>query len=117
MAPHLTSSTATNKVLSFRRWNLSYFFNMLTAVVLVWHCAPDYRRSLNQVVQSARGPWGRECATSCQTAQRNNQSSERLQDRGERERGQGDRRDGGTGERENMMRERERETVPLQRLT
>lgn len=85
MAPHLTSSPATNKVLSFRRWNLSYFFYMLTGVVSVWHCAADYRGSLNQVVQSARGPWGRECATSCQTAQRNNQSSERLQDRGERE--------------------------------
>ncbi|KAA8592905.1 hypothetical protein FQN60_018360 [Etheostoma spectabile] len=53
--------------------------------ISVWHCAADYRRSLNQVVQSAQGPWGRECATSCQTAQRNNQSSERLQDRGERE--------------------------------
>lgn len=62
---------------------------MLTGVVSVWHCAADYRGSLNQVVQSARGPWGRECATSCQTAQRNNQSSERLQDRGER--GQEDR--------------------------
>ena len=85
MAPHLTSSPVTNKVLSSRGWNLSYFFYMLMGVVSVWHCAADYRRSLNQVVQSAWGPWGRECATSCQTAQRNNQSSEQLQDRGERE--------------------------------
>lgn len=60
---------------------------MLTGVVSVWHCAADYRGSLNQVVQSVGGPWGRECATSCQTAQRNNQSSEWLQDRKERELG------------------------------
>jgi len=51
----------------------------------MWHCVADYGGSLNQVVQSVGGPWGRECATSCQTAQRNNQSSECLQDRGERE--------------------------------
>ena len=37
------------------------FFNVLTGVVSVWHCVADYRGSLNQVVQSARGPWGREC--------------------------------------------------------
>lgn len=55
----------------------------------MWHCAAEYKGSLNQVVQSARGPRGHECATSCQTAQRNNQSSEQLQDRGER--GQEDR--------------------------
>lgn len=81
----------------------------------MWHCAADYRGSLNQVVQSARGPWGRECATSCQTAQRNNQSSERLQDRGERE----GRKIGARQRRKRKRREHdegrgEEETVPLQ---
>lgn len=66
----------------------------------MWHCAADYRGSLNQVVQSARGPWGRECATSCQTAQRNNQSSERLRDRGEGEREREGRMIGETEEEE-----------------
>lgn len=88
---------------------------MLTGVVSVWHCAADYRGSLNQVVQSARGPWGRECATSCQTAQRNNQSSERLRDRGERE----GRKIGARKKRKRRRKAHdegrgEEETVPLQ---
>lgn len=37
------------------------FFYVLAGIVSVWHCAADYRKSLNQVAQSAWGPWGREC--------------------------------------------------------
>lgn len=62
-----------------------YFFSCWREQFWCGNCVADYRRSLNQVVQSAWGPWGRKSATSCQTAERNNQSSERLRDEEEEE--------------------------------
>lgn len=84
MSPHFTSSCAKKQCYLSEGGTFLIFFNVLTGVVLVWHYAADYRGRLNQVVQSVGGPRGRECATSCQTTQRNNQSSEWLQDRREK---------------------------------